>query len=88
MWTAAFWRDAAERAIKTFAQAMIAAWVASGWVQSMAEFSWQSGWQQFLAMLITAVGASLLSVLMSVAGGYTGEVGTPQIGANTYEYGE
>ena len=86
MWTAAFWRDTAERAIKTFSQALIVAWPISGWVQSMADFSWESGGQQVLTMVITAAGAGLLSILMSVAGSYTGEKGTPQIGTETYEY--
>jgi hypothetical protein len=86
MWTAAFWRDAGERAIKTFAQALLVAWPVSAWVQSAADFAWASAGQQLLSMLVTATGAAILSLLMSVAGSYTGEKGTPQVGANTYEY--
>lgn len=86
MWTAAFWKDAGERAIKTFAQALIVAWPVSGWVQSMADFSWASGGEQFLTMVITAAGAAILSLLMSIVGSYTTVKGTPQIGVETYEY--
>lgn len=86
MWTKAFWKDAAERAVKTFAQALIVAWPISGWVQSAGDFAWSSAGAQFAAMAITAAGAGLLSIVMSLAGAYVDEQGTPQVGVSTYNY--
>ena len=58
MWTASFWRAAAERALRTVAQVLVAMWVGAGplnvldvdWVQSFG----------------VAAGAAVVSVLMSL----------------------
>jgi hypothetical protein len=59
MWTAVFWRDAAERAIRTFAQVSGAYWVGSG--VGLLDADWLTG-------LSVGGMAALLSVLMSLAG--------------------
>lgn len=65
MTTWKFWRDAIERAVKTFAQSLIALITA---VQGFSLFS--ADWPDMLA---TAGAATLLSVLASVASAQTGE---------------
>ena len=57
MWTAAFWKGAAERAIKTFAQALLAGLVIS---VPIGELPW-------LVALGTAATATVLSLLTSIA---------------------
>ena len=69
MWTSSFWKATAERAIKTFAQTL----VASGIVVGVA------GWDKWQAALIAAGIAALLSVVTSVASVSIGEKGTPSL---------
>lgn len=56
MFTALFWKDAGERAGKTFAQALLAVFVAGA---SIASISWSTA-------LVTAGTAALASLLTSV----------------------
>lgn len=58
MWTAKFWRAAAERAAKTFAQTLVVL-LGAGSVDVASV-----GWAQALSL---SAGAALLSVLTSVA---------------------
>ena len=69
MWTSSFWKATAERAVKTFAQTL----VASGIVVGVA------GWDKWQAALIAAGIAALLSVVTSVASVGIGEKGTPSL---------
>lgn len=69
MWTSSFWKATAERAIKTFAQTL----VASGIVVGVA------GWDKWQAALIAAGIAALLSVVTSVASVSIGDKGTPSL---------
>ena len=59
MFTAAFWKDVTERAVKTVAQALIALWLVGG-VFNVLEADWQDA-------LGVALGAGVISVLTSVA---------------------
>ena len=68
MFTKSFWKAAAERAIKTVAQALIAVIAAS-------QFNWLSAdWQSVLG---TAATAGVLSLLTSIASAGVGDKGTP-----------
>jgi len=69
MWTSSFWKATAERAIKTFAQTL----VASGIVVGVA------GWDKWQAALIAAGIAALLSVVTSVASISIGDKGSPSL---------
>ncbi len=73
MWTSSFWKAATERAIKTFAQTL----VASGIVVGVA------GWDKWQAALIAAGIAALLSVITSVASIGLGDKGTPSLVSDT-----
>lgn len=58
MWTRLFWKDTAERAIKTFAQALVALLTAAGLTTVLAV-----NWPLFLG---TAALSALISVLTSI----------------------
>lgn len=65
MWTSSFWVAAAERAIRTTAQVLLALWVGSGAFNAFSIDVWES--------FGVALGAALISVLMSlVPAGPTG----------------
>lgn len=68
MFTKEFWKRTAERAIKTFAQALIA----TGIVVGATSKEWQ-------AAGLAAVIAAVLSVVTSVASEGVGEKGTPSL---------
>lgn len=70
MWTAAFWKAAGERAIKTFAQALFAVMSADGF--GLLDADWP-------ARLGAAAMAAALSVLASVASSGVGGPG-PSLG--------
>lgn len=59
MWTAEFWIDAAERAVKTFAQALLA-------VLTVGVPIWDNPWTDSLGIAATA---TVISVLTSIASG-------------------
>lgn len=68
MWTQSFWRQAAERAVKTFAQAMVA--VLTAGATGLLEVDWG---QSFSVAGLAAV----VSLLTSVATSGMGPQGTP-----------
>lgn len=59
MFTVVFWKDAAERAIKTIAQTLLALWL----VGDVAFNALSVDWKEALGI---AVGAAILSVLTSI----------------------
>lgn len=67
MWTKLFWRDAAERAVKTFAQASIAT-LGVGAVDLLA-----TNW---VGALTVGGGSAVVSVLTSLASQRAGDPGT------------
>lgn len=70
MFTATFWKSAAERAIKTVAQALIA-------VLAATTFDWfTADWQ---AIAGTAATAGVLSLLSSIASAGIGDKGTTSL---------
>ncbi len=69
MWSSSFWKATAERALKTFAQTL----VASGIVVGVA------GWDKWQAALIAAAIAAGLSIITSVASIGLGDKGTPSL---------
>ena len=75
MWTSEFWKQAAERAVKTFAQTLVAAGLVVG----------VAGWDEWQAALIAAGIAALLSVATSVASAGFGDKGTPSLVSETLE---
>lgn len=70
MFTATFWKSAAERAIKTVAQALIA-------VLAATTFDWFSA--DWKAIAGTAATAGVLSLLSSIASAGIGDKGTPSV---------
>ena len=70
MRTAAFWIDAAERAVRTFAQALVAVLVA-GFV-----FTDAAAWGE---ALLSAAVAALVSLLTSVAASGVGDPDSPSL---------
>ena len=69
MWTAQFWKDAAERGVKSAAQALILAWPVGDGVFNVLEVNAHRG-------LGIAAGAFALSLLTSLATGWTVGKGT------------
>jgi len=70
MFTASFWKSAAERALKTVAQALIA-------VLAATTFDWFSA--DWKAIAGTAATAGVLSLLSSIASAGIGDKGTPSV---------
>jgi hypothetical protein len=70
MFTALFWKQAAERALRTVAQALVA-------VIAATSFDWFSA--DWKAIAGTALTAGVLSLLTSIASAGIGEKGTPSI---------
>lgn len=73
MFTVGFWKDAAERAIKTFAQALVAA-IAVGTPIMELDFAQGAG---------IAATASLVSILTSIASSGVGDKGTASLVASS-----
>jgi hypothetical protein len=71
LWTAVFWKSAAERAISTAAQAAVAV-IGVDAVAAIGDVPWQ-----YVAGV--AATAGVLSVLKSVAASHIGNEGTPSL---------
>lgn len=71
MWTLAFWKDTAERALKTAAQAVV---LGLGLAQGANLFE-----MDFMAALGLAAGGAVLSVLTSIISAPFGEKGTASL---------
>lgn len=72
MWTLAFWKQAADRAIKSAAQAVILAWGLGDQIANLFTLDWKSA-------LGAAGGGALLSVLTSLISAPFGEKDSPQL---------
>lgn len=68
MWTAKFWRETAERAVKSAAQAVVGIWTLDGFNIVNADFGLAAG---------VAGGAAALSVLTSILTAGVGEANSP-----------
>ncbi len=65
MWTAAFWKDAAERAVKTLAQTLISVLVVGGVVLNIFAVDWVNA-------LGIGLGAMVVSLLTSFLSSFVG----------------
>ena len=70
MWTKNFWKQAAERAVKSAAQALLGLWTLDGFNVLQADLPVAGG---------VALGAAVLSVLTSVASLPFGEDNDPSV---------
>lgn len=68
MWTKTFWKQAAERAVKSAAQGLIGMWTLDGFNILHADFALAGG---------VAAGAAVLSLLTSIVTAGVGEPGSP-----------
>ena len=66
MWTAAFCKDAAERATKSFVQALLVAGVMTQVFASASNYDWGSAISQGGTALIVALGVAFVSFLTSL----------------------
>jgi hypothetical protein len=71
MWTKTFWLDAGERAARAFAQALLSLWVVGGGFNILT-VSWGPA-------LGVSLGATVLSLLMSVVSSGVGDKGTASL---------
>ena len=72
LWTLGFWKDAGERAIKTFVQTLAAALFVSGTTKGIEALPW-------LPALSVSASAMVLSMLTSVASLGVGNSGTASL---------
>lgn len=78
MFTKLFWKDASERAVKTVAQTLLTLWLTSEAVFNILTVDWQQAFG-------VAVGAGVLSVLMSVASAAKAGTDTASLVVDTKE---
>jgi hypothetical protein len=76
MFTKTFWKDTAERAVKTFAQSMAA--VLTAGVTGVLDVDWMNA-------LSVSLLAALVSVLTSVGSGYVGDDSASAVKLNKEE---
>lgn len=74
MWTKTFWKQSAERAVKSAAQSLLGLWALDGFNVLNADFTLAGG---------VAAGAALLSVLTSIVTAGVGEKGSPSAVSTT-----
>lgn len=72
MLAAGFWRDSAERAVKTAAQALLSLWLVGDVAFDLLTVDWGSA-------LGVAAGAAVISLLTSIASGPVGDRGTASL---------
>lgn len=70
MWTAKFWKESTERAVKTFAQSLLALLGANS--VNILEVDWQQA-------LGVSVGAGVLSILTSIASSHVSKEDSPSL---------
>lgn len=71
MWSKQFWKDAAERGVKTAAQTLILLWVSDGALDLF-----QVNWQEATGV---ALGSVALSLLTSIGSASFGDRGTASV---------
>jgi hypothetical protein len=71
MFTVTFWKQAAERAVKSAAQALLGLWVGA-----QAFNAWDVDWKKATGV---ALGAAILSVLTSLASASVGKKDSPSL---------
>jgi hypothetical protein len=71
MFTVTFWKQAAERAIKSAAQALLGLWVGA-----QAFNAWDADWKKAAGV---ALGGAILSVLTSLASAGVGKSNSPSL---------
>ncbi|MBX6355797.1 MAG: holin [Micromonosporaceae bacterium] len=71
MFTVTFWKQAAERAIKSAAQALLGLWVGA-----QAFNAWDADWKKAAGV---ALGGAILSVLTSLASASVGKGNSPSL---------
>lgn len=71
MQTKKFWTDAAERAIRTVAQTLLSLWLVGEQLFNVLTVDWKAAFG-------VAVGAGVLSLLMSIVAGNTGNHSTAE----------
>lgn len=68
MWTAQFWKDAAERGVKTAAQSVLATWAVGDGILNAFTVDWPTAG----GVALGGLALSLLTSLVSLAGGQKG----------------
>lgn len=76
MWTKEFWRDAAERAVKTFSQIILALAIGTGSLLDSPDKFLSLDWGMILSVSLIGAG---LSVCMSVVSSYTNKKGSASL---------
>jgi hypothetical protein len=72
MWTKSFWKDAAERAARTMAQALLALWLVGDVAFNVLNASWGQAFG-------IAAGAAVISLLTSLVSAPVGDSGTASL---------
>lgn len=76
MWTAAFWKDAVERALKTLAQTLLSVLVVGGVVLNIFTVDWVNA-------LGIGLGAMIVSLLTSILSSFVGSSDTASLVSNS-----
>lgn len=72
MWTAGFWKEVAERSLKTAAQFVLGAWGIGDGIYNALEMDWQLA-------AGAAVGGAVISLLTSIASAQFGDNSSPSL---------
>lgn len=76
MWTAGFWKDAVERALKTLAQTLLSVLVVGGVVLNIFTVDWVNA-------LGIGLGAMIVSLLTSILSSFVGSSDTASLVSNS-----